>query len=117
KYSYGDHSSIGEYLNGMRHGNWKHYFGDGRLSFEGNFIEDNPNGRHTWYWSNGNKKTEGQYIMGIKHGEWIKFYPDGSQFISILYENGIETRFDGIRVRLMEEDEELLQTATGQPEN
>jgi uncharacterized protein len=117
KYSYGDHSAIGEYLNGMRHGNWKHYFADGRLSFSGDFIEDNPNGRHSWYWSNGNRKTEGTYSMGIKHGEWIKYYPDGTQFISILYENGKETRFDGIRVRIMEDEEELVQTTPGQPDN
>jgi uncharacterized protein len=109
-YSYGDHSAVGGYLNGMRHGDWKHYYKDGRLSFEGSFIEDNPNGRHTWYWSNGNKKTEGNYIMGLEHGEWVKYNPDGSQFISILYENGIEKRFDGVRIKFMEDDD-LVQTS------
>jgi uncharacterized protein len=112
KYSYGDYVSEGEYLNGMRHGNWKHFSSNGKLSFEGEFIEDNPNGRHIWYWPDGTKKTEGNYIMGSRHGEWIKYNPDGSQFISIFYENGIETRFDGIRVRMVDEEGGMVQTSS-----
>lgn len=102
-FNYGDHKSEGEYSIGMRHGNWKSYYSDGVLSFEGEFIEDNPNGRHIWYWPNGLKKTEGKYIMGLKDGEWIKYNLDGTPFISILYENGREKKFDGIRVDIDED--------------
>ena len=104
-FNYGDHKSEGEYLNGMRHGKWKSYYSDDVLSFEGKYIEDNPNGRHTWFWSNGIKKTEGNYIMGLKDGEWIKYNFDGTPFISIFYENGKEKKYDGIRVRVLEADE------------
>ncbi|MCD4746537.1 MAG: hypothetical protein K8R58_09570, partial [Bacteroidales bacterium] len=72
KYDYGDFREEGTYLNGTRHGLWKYYFNDGILRFEGKFIEDNPNSKHTYYWDNGNKKTEGTYLMGRKEGEWIK---------------------------------------------
>ncbi|MEZ5081845.1 MAG: hypothetical protein R2750_00060 [Bacteroidales bacterium] len=58
KFNYGDHKSEGEYSMGMRHGYWKDYYNNGNLNFEGDFIEDNPNGRHTWYWPNGVKKPE-----------------------------------------------------------
>ncbi len=103
--NYGDHKSEGEYLNGMRHGSWINYYSDGIKSFEGKFIEDNPNGRQTWYWPNGNIKTQGNYIMGLKNGEWVKYNYDGSPFISIFYENGVEKKYDGIRVRIYDEDE------------
>ena len=104
-FNYGDHKSEGEYLGGARNGNWKNYYSDGTLSFEGEFIDDNPNGRHIWYWPNGNKKTEGKYIMGLKDGEWIKYNYDGTPFISIFYESGKEIKFDGIRVHIEDEED------------
>ena len=104
-FNYGDHKSEGEYSLGMRQGKWKSYYSDGKVNFEGEFIEDNPNGRHTWYWPNGNKKTEGNFIMGLKDGEWAKYNYDGTPFITITYENGIEKRYDGIRIRVTEEEQ------------
>ncbi len=105
KFNYGDFREEGEYLNGMRHGQWKSYYPDGTVSFEGKFIDDNPNGKHTWYWPNGNKKTEGNFIMGLKDGEWIKYSSDGKTFISIYYKNGIEKRYDGVKVKIYDEDD------------
>lgn len=105
KFNYGDQVTEEEYLNGMLNGKVKNYYKEGVLSFEGNFIEENPNGRHVWYYPNGNKKTEGDYIMGLKNGEWIKYNSDGTPFISIFYENGVEKKYDGIRIRIYDEDE------------
>jgi len=105
KFNYGDQLSEEEYLNGMLNGKVINYYKDGLMSFEGYFIEDNPNGRHTWYYTNGNKKTEGEYLMGLKNGEWVKYNFDGTPFISIFYENGIEKKYDGIRVRIYDEDQ------------
>jgi uncharacterized protein len=108
KFNYGDHLSEEEYLNGMLNGVCKNYYPDGIMSFEGKFIEDNPNGHHIWYWPNGSKKTEGDYVMGLKNGEWVKYNNNGSVFLSIFYENGVEKRYDGIRVRIY--DDELANT-------
>jgi len=99
KYNTGDQKEEGVYLNSTRNGEWKHYFKDGTISFEGSFIEDNPNGTHTWYWDNGNKKKTGRYLMGRKEGEWVKYNYDGTPFISIFYKNGKEIRYDGISVK------------------
>jgi len=109
KFNYGDHKSEGEFSLGMRQGKWISYYSDGKVNFEGEFIEDNPNGRHTWYWPNGNKKTEGKYIMGLKDGEWLKYNYDGTPFISIFYENGIEKRYDGVRVKIEEENDSPIE--------
>ncbi|MCD4735398.1 MAG: hypothetical protein K8R53_05110 [Bacteroidales bacterium] len=108
KFVYGDHKEEGEYLTDMRSGEWKHFYNNDVVSFEGEFIDDNRNGRHTWFWPNGNKKVEGKYIMGLKEGEWLKYNSDGTPFISIFYKNGIETKYDGINVNIVEEDENSL---------
>jgi antitoxin component YwqK of YwqJK toxin-antitoxin module len=103
-YNYGDHKSEGEYLNDLRNGLWKNYYSDGVLSFQGEFVDDNPNGKHTWYWPNGNKKTEGFYSMGLKEGEWIKYNFEGIPMLNIDYENGLEKKYDGVKIKIYEED-------------
>jgi hypothetical protein len=51
--------------------------------------------------------------MGLKDGEWAKYNYDGSPFITISYENGVEKKYDGIRVKIEEEDDD----SSGQDEN
>jgi antitoxin component YwqK of YwqJK toxin-antitoxin module len=103
-YRIGDNETTGNYAEGMRNGLWKYYdlapaMGKQKvLRFEGRYIEDNPHGRHTYYWDNGNKKDEGEYVMGRKEGEWIYFNYDGTPFIVVSFKNGIEYRYDGIQI-------------------
>jgi len=93
------HKEEGSYRDGLRNGQWKTYFADGQLSFSGDFIDDNPNGRHTWYWDNGQIKDDGRYIMGRKEGDWTKYNYDGTVFLVISYKNGVEKRYDGIKIK------------------
>lgn len=103
-YRIGDNETLGSYAEGMRNGLWKYYdlpAGMGKqkvLRFEGRFIEDNPHGKHTYYWDNGNKKDEGEYVMGRKEGEWISYDYEGMIFIIVSFKNGIEYRYDGIQI-------------------
>jgi uncharacterized protein len=103
-YRIGDNETDGSYSEGMRNGLWKYYDippgmgGQKVLRFEGRFIEDNPHGKHTYYWDNGNKKEEGEYVMGRKEGEWIYYNYDGTPFIIVSYKNGTEYRYDGIQI-------------------
>jgi uncharacterized protein len=103
-YRVGDSEIDGTYAEGMRNGLWKYYDipqDQGKqkvLRFEGRFIEDNPHGKHTYYWDNGNRKEEGEYVMGRKEGEWVYFSYDGLPFIIVTYKNGVETRYDGIQI-------------------
>jgi antitoxin component YwqK of YwqJK toxin-antitoxin module len=99
EYHDGETFEEGTYLNGLRNGEWKSYYAAGQLRFKGEFIDDNPNGRHLSYWDNGNVKEEGRYIMGRKEGDWIKYNDDGTLFLVISYEGGIETKYDGIRIK------------------
>ncbi len=105
-FEYGDYREEGEYSYGMRNGVWKYFFGNGALKFEGEFIENNPNGKHIYYWDNGNKKDEIEYLMGMKEGDWKKYNYDGTLFLIITYRNGIEKKYDGIKIK--PEFEEIL---------
>jgi len=98
-YEYGDHREEGEYSYGMRNGIWKYYNSEDGLLFEGEYIEDNPNGKHVYYWENGKAKDEIEYMMGFKEGTWKKFNSDGTLFLVISYENGIEKKYDGVKIK------------------
>ena len=98
-FAYGDHREEGGYSYGMRNGIWKYFSGDGNLLFEGEFIEDNPNGKHIYYWDNGIVKDEIEYMMGFKEGNWKKYNSDGTLFLVISYENGIEKKYDGVKIK------------------
>lgn len=109
----GDTYIKGTYRDGLRNGMWYYYYldydgvkWDSLCFFKGNFVEDNPDGNHVYYWENGNKKDEGRYMMGKKEGDWYKYNYDGTLFIIITYRDGIEIRYDGIRIKPPFEKEE-----------
>lgn len=98
-YQYGDHREEGGYSYGLRNGIWKYFYSDGTLQFEGEFIDNNPNGKHVYYWPNGNIKDEINYLMGMKDGDWKKYNYDGTLLLVITYENGVEQRYDGLKLK------------------
>ncbi|TSA28013.1 MAG: hypothetical protein D4R67_04975 [Bacteroidetes bacterium] len=109
----GDWCQRGSYRDGLRNGLWVAYnlqIGekgtDSLLIFKGGFLEDLPDGKHSYYWDNGKIRDEGMYVMGNKEGDWIKYNYDGTLFMIISYINGIETRFDGVRIKPPFEPEE-----------
>ena len=97
-YEVGDNRDEGEYVEGMRNGTWKSYYPGGGISFQGKFVDDLQNGKHSWYWDNGKIKQEGSYVMGRKTGDWKKFDYEGFPIINISYKNGKEVKYDGISV-------------------
>lgn len=94
-----DYREEGSYKAGKRDGEWKHYFiATGGLRFVGHFIDGVPDGKQQFYYESGKYRQTGKYIGGNREGEW-KFYDEtGYVFLTILYENNIEIRFDGIKV-------------------
>jgi antitoxin component YwqK of YwqJK toxin-antitoxin module len=99
----GDARIEGNYGEGMRNGEWKYIWSPSMgiqetVRYEGKFVEDNPHGKHTWYWDNGKKKDEGEYVMGLKEGDWISFNYDGTPFIVVSYKGGKEVKYDGIKI-------------------
>ena len=94
----------GTYSDDMRNGLWQYWDiassreKDKVLRFEGRYVEDNPHGEHTYYWDNGNKREQGQYVMGLKEGNWEYYNYDGTPFLVVSYENGIEKKYDGVKI-------------------
>jgi antitoxin component YwqK of YwqJK toxin-antitoxin module len=84
----------GNYINGKRDGVWKETYPDGKTRFVGSYFDDNPNGKHTFYWDNGKIKEQGTYIVGKREGEWRKIDYDQTFVISTFYRNGREIKFD-----------------------
>jgi antitoxin component YwqK of YwqJK toxin-antitoxin module len=109
----GDFYEKGTYRDGLKNGKWTSLYlitkdnkTDSILSFTGNFIDDNPDGKHIYYWENGKIKDEGNYITGKKDGDWIKYNTDGTMFLTITYQNGIEIRYDGVKIKPAFDSEE-----------
>jgi antitoxin component YwqK of YwqJK toxin-antitoxin module len=102
----GDYVERGSYRDGLKTGKWISYYfvndstkRDSTLAFTGSFVDDNPDGKHVYYWDNGKVRTEGPYIMGKKEGDWILYNWDGTPFLIITYKNGTEIRYDGARIK------------------
>lgn len=109
----GDFYQQGSYRDGLRTGPWISYQlqegekgTDSLIIFKGNFLDDLPDGKHTYYWDNGKVRDEGNYVAGKKEGDWIKYNYDGELFLIITYTNGIETRYDGVKINPPFEPEE-----------
>ena len=109
----GDFYQRGDYRDGLRSGRWISYQlqqgekgTDSLITFKGNFLDDLPDGKHTYYWDNGNIRDEGSYVAGKKEGAWIKYNYDGTLFLIITYRNGVETRYDGVKINPPFEPEE-----------
>lgn len=98
-YTYGDSREEGSYSYGRRNGVWKYFDTDGNLLFIGEFIDDNPHGKHIYYWDNGQVKDEINYVSGMKQGDWKKYNSDGTLLLIITYQNGIERKYDGVVIK------------------
>ncbi|MCX6285390.1 MAG: toxin-antitoxin system YwqK family antitoxin [Bacteroidetes bacterium] len=103
----------GTFRDGLRTGVWYTYSlvrnaekTDSLLMFKGNFIDDLPDGKHIWFWDNGKVHDEGLFVMGKKEGDWIINNSDGTLFLVITFKDGVETRFDGVRIKPPFEREE-----------
>ncbi|MBA3971049.1 MAG: toxin-antitoxin system YwqK family antitoxin, partial [Bacteroidetes bacterium] len=83
----------------QREGEWKHYYTEnGKYRFIGKFIDGVPEGNHVFYYLNGKDKQSGKYSAGLRDGEWRFYDETGALFLTILYKNDVEIRFDGIKV-------------------
>lgn len=99
-YEMGDYREEGKYKADKRDGMWKHFYTtDNKLRFEGNFVDGNPDGKHELYWPNGKTREKGKYIVGRKEGDWEYFNEDGMQVLTITYKDDVEIKFDGVKVK------------------
>ena len=110
KYDLDNYKLNGSYKEGLKTGEWKGIFNNGKTAFEGNYIEDMPDGKHSYYYYNGMIRRQGWYEKGKKEGEWKIFKEDGTLFITIIYKKGLEQSFDGKKIipELDKDDKEII---------
>lgn len=108
KVTIGDHREEGNYIIGLRNGLWKYYDDEGNLLYRGDYIQDNPDGYHFYYYENGRIKEEQFYDMGLRHRTWRKYNEEGILEMTITYKNDIETRINGIKVNLPEREIKII---------
>ncbi len=95
-----DYREEGEYVAGERNGIWKHFYtSSDKRRFEGAFINGKPDGKQIWWYESGKVWQEGKYVYGIKEGNWKYFDEEGYVSLSITYKEGVEVKFDGVRLR------------------
>jgi uncharacterized protein len=98
-YDFGQYKETGNYKAGLRDGKWVSYYPDGIKRFEGEFIQDNLNGKVVWYWSNGMVRESGTYRNGSREDDWTTYNEDGSPALIINYKNDVEKRYDGVVIK------------------
>ena len=107
-YQVGDHEERGTYVIGLREGIWKYYYNDGKVKYEGNYSQGNPDKKHKYYFPSGVLKEEQYYELGIREKNWKKYDELGNLVMTITYRNNVEQRINGIRIRLPEDDITLI---------
>ncbi len=99
-YEIQDYREEGAYLNDQKNGHWKSYFTDNnQLRFVGNYVEGLPDGKHIYYFHDGNIEEQGNYIVGNKEGNWEYFNPDGTILLTVTFKSNKEIKFDGLQVK------------------
>lgn len=78
------------YVDGKRHGSYKKWFPDGRLSFESNYVNGLQDGTAKTWWKNGNLRSEANYTKGIVNGIQKQWYKSGNRFKEMTIVNGKE---------------------------
>jgi antitoxin component YwqK of YwqJK toxin-antitoxin module len=95
----GNQKHAGAFKEGKMDGFWKHTYEDGNISFTGKFIQGEPDGKHQAYYPSGTLKWEGKYKAGKRDGDWHSYSTDGLIYLTITYSNGIELKYDGIKIK------------------
>lgn len=89
----------GQFKSGQMDGTWEHRFSDGVLAFRGKYNQGIPEGKHQAFRPNGKIYWEGRYENGKREGLWRMYDADGLPYLSVEYRNGIETEYEGVRIR------------------
>jgi len=99
KYQYNDFQEQGIYADGMKTGEWKAFYNNGNKFFIGEYLNDIPINEHKYFFPNGKIKEIGSYQRGEKDGEWRKYNKQGVVLITTEYRNGEEYKVDGIKLK------------------
>ena len=99
-YQIGDHKEEGKYIDNLKQGEWTYiYTNNNQLAFEGDYKNGFEDGKHTYYYLNGQIKEQGKYSLGKKEGTWKKYDDEGNLKITLTYRGGTLIKADGKRIK------------------
>ncbi|NND76693.1 MAG: hypothetical protein HKN39_00730 [Flavobacteriales bacterium] len=107
-YHVGDHTEKGSYSDGEKNSNWIHTYDNGKTNFRGEYINGLAVGKHKYYFPTGKIKEEGKYNSGLKDGDWKRYDEDGNILWILNFDNGIERKVDGVKIKPKYEELEDL---------
>ena len=64
-----------------------------------NNDQDVRDGKYTAFWENGNIKTTGKYTNGLQDGTWIQYTEEGVQFLTTLFKDGKEIKWNNYTIK------------------
>ncbi|NLA48351.1 MAG: hypothetical protein GX876_02680 [Bacteroidales bacterium] len=102
------YSEEGNFIIGLKDGQWKSFYSDGTLKFRGNYLQGNPDGQHFYYFDSGRLKEEQFYRMGLRQRTWKKYDEEGSVILTITYKDDTEVSINGVKIDLPESDTKLI---------
>ena len=102
KLNIGDYKEEGKYKEDKKDGEWNGYYDTGESAFIGAFVDGDPHGKHVYFFDTGKVREEGSYVMGLKQGVWKRYNKLGEITLATTYENGVETKINGIKISLEE---------------
>lgn len=98
-YTYANVVERGEFYEGEKQGKWiSKYVDSEKMFFEGNFVNSQPDGQHSYYYSNGVIKRKEYYKNGVKEGIWEYFDTNGVVYLTIEHKDGREVKYNGVKI-------------------
>jgi uncharacterized protein len=67
-------------------------YATGKRNFIGGFVNGEPNGKHRWWWPNGQLKVDGRYTAGLQQGDFNYYNEVGGVILTIKFKNGAEVK-------------------------
>lgn len=76
---------IGHIEENLNQGEWKYFYKSGQLESEGNFSNDLPDGEWKWFYEDGNIKEQGTFVKGNREGRWVLYNSEGKKTDEKIY--------------------------------
>jgi len=81
----------GIYLNGVKHGTWREYYGDsGAILIEENYLKGILHGIYRAFHPNGQLYSEGEFVNGSREGYFRAYDEQGHNINNLHFINNIE---------------------------
>ncbi|MDY6800418.1 MAG: hypothetical protein SVU94_04255 [Bacteroidota bacterium] len=106
-YDIGDQTETGKYVMGLKDGKWKRYYkSNGKLAYEGLFLQGSRDGKHVYYFPNGNIKEIQYYETGQKEKSWSKYDDNGELLLVVQYKQDKIHKINGVKIDFTNNNEQ-----------